>query len=274
MRVAVVQLSSQGDVACNLRQIKGWVRQAAEEGARLVALPENFALMGNAEEQTRIAEVLDGTVYGPILTQLADFAVASQIYILAGGMPEKSIERACYYNTSVLIGPTGEVEGKYRKLHLFDAVLKEGSRYEESRLFSPGPVDEQDLAPVLVDGVSVGMAICYDLRFPELFRLWTSRGARLIIVPAAFTLETGKAHWQVLLRARAIENQVYIMAPAQFGLHGEGRRTYGKSLIIDPWGDRVAQCSEEEGIAVATLCWDYQEYVRERIPCLAHRRLL
>ncbi len=280
MKAAVVQLSSQGDVEQNLRRVRALVGAAAGEGAELVVLPENFAFLGESEEDKRrvaepVASQLPPGERGPILQTLVELATKHRVHLVGGGMPERSEDPARPYNTSVLVAPTGELVATYRKIHLFDVDLPDGTSLKESNGSSAGAVPS--IAPLRRSGpvgdVPLGMTVCYDLRFPELFRKLVDGGARVVSVPAAFTLTTGKDHWHVLLRARAIEDQVFVLAAAQHGKHPRGRQTYGKSLIVDPWGDVLAQCGEGEGIAVARLDFAYQDRVRAALPCLAHRRL-
>jgi predicted amidohydrolase len=268
MHVAVVQLNVQDDVAANLQRVQHWVAQAAAAGAQLVALPENFAFMGEEARKRELAERLDGAFPGPILAALSESAAKHGVWIVGGGMPEASDDIARPYNTSVLVDPRGGIASKYRKVHLFDVSLPDGTLYRESAATSAG--SEPVTAEVL--GVRLGMSVCYDMRFPELYRRLVHEGARVITVPSAFTLMTGKDHWHVLLQARAIENQVYVLAPAQHGKHPRGRQTYGKSLIVDPWGEVIAQCSEGEGFAAATLDFGYQDRVRTALPSLLHRK--
>jgi len=271
LTAAVVQLSSQDDVAANLARATRWVSEAARAGASLVALPENFALMGEEQQKRGVAEDLTASSPGPIVTALAKAASTNEVFLVAGGMPEKSGDPDRPFNTSALFAPTGQLIASYRKIHLFDVDLPDGTKLEESRATGRGPAELGELPKV--GSVPLGMTICYDLRFPELYRALASKGARVVTVPAAFTLMTGKDHWHVLQRARAIENQVFILAPAQTGKHPHGRQTYGKSLIVDPWGDVLAQCGEGEGFAVARLDFAAQDRVRRALPCLAHRRL-
>jgi predicted amidohydrolase len=268
MHVAVVQLNSQDDVSLNLSRVKHWIEQAARAGAKLVALPENFAFMGEEANKREIAEHLDGAFPGPIANALVESARECRVWVLGGGMPERSDDPARPYNTSVLVDPQGAIAATYRKVHLFDVSLPDGTAARESAATSAGA----DPVTTEVLGVRLGLSICYDVRFPELYRRLVGQGARVVTVPAAFTATTGKDHWHVLLRARAIENQVYILAPAQHGKHPRGRQTYGKSLIIDPWGEVVAQCSEGEGFAAARLDFDYQDQVRTALPSLLHRK--
>jgi predicted amidohydrolase len=268
MRVAVVQLNTQDGVQENLARVRHWVAQAAAAGAQLVALPENFAFMGEEAQKRELAERLDGTSPGPILGCLAEAAAKHGIWLVGGGMPERSDDAARPYNTSVLVDPSGHVAATYRKVHLFDVSLPDGTSLRESAATSAGA--DAVSAPVL--GVRLGLSVCYDVRFPELYRRLVDQGARIVTVPAAFTLTTGKDHWYALLRARAIENQVYVLAPAQHGKHPRGRQTYGKSIVVDPWGEVVAQCSEGEGFACAQLDFAYQDRVRASLPSLLHRK--
>jgi predicted amidohydrolase len=272
MLVAAVQLSSQDDVAKNLERATTLVERAADAGARLVALPENFAFMGEEAARLAIAEPIDGRApRGAILEAVAAVAKRRSVWIVAGGMPAASDDPGRPYNASVLVAPSGEIAAVYRKIHLFDVSLADGTELKESAQTTPGP--DAHVAVTEVDGVPLGMTVCYDLRFPELYRRLGEAGARVVTVPAAFTLTTGKDHWHVLLRARAIENQVYVVAPAQHGKHPRGRQTYGKSLVVDPWGDVLAQAPEGEGFCVANLDFAYQDRVRRSLPCLSHRRI-
>jgi predicted amidohydrolase len=197
-------------------------------------------------------------------------AIDTGAWLLLGGFPERvpgHDDRLA--NTSVLLDPRGEVRAHYRKIHLFDVEVPGGHRFCESDTVVRGDT------PVLAETPwgRLALSICYDLRFPELYRKLTAEGARMIAVPSAFTRETGKDHWHVLLRARAIENQAYLIAPAQWGFHGGKRASYGHAMIVDPWGVVLAECGERDSVAVATLDFDYQDRVRANLPCLAHRRL-
>jgi predicted amidohydrolase len=266
VRVAVIQLSSQDNVADNLARVRQRVAEAAKLGAKLITLPENFAFTGGEDEKRKLAESIAAP--GPIVQTLLELARKHDVHLVAGGFPEQSADVQRPYNCSLMVNASGVVAA-YRKIHLFDVSLADGTSLQESTATLPG--NEPVVADVL--GVGVGMTICYDLRFPELFRALLDSGARIVTVPAAFTMTTGKDHWHVLLRARAIENQVYVLAPAQHGKHPLGRQTYGKSIIVDPWGDVIAQVSEGEGVAVADFDLGYQEGVRASLPCLLHRKL-
>lgn len=262
-----VQQSSQGDLAANLERAGELVGEAARRGARAVLLPENFAFLGDEEGKRAIAEDLD-RADGPIAVKLAAVAREHGVHVIAGGMPERSADADRPYNTCAVFGPDGRVSARYRKIHLFDVDLAE-RRYRESAATAAG-----DAAVVAdVGGLRVGLSICYDLRFPELYRALSAQGADVLVIPAAFTVTTGKDHWHVLLRARAIESQAYVVAAAQWGKHPGGRLTYGKSCIVDPWGEIVAQASEGEGVITAAIDPRYLAEVREKLPSLRHRKL-
>lgn len=267
LRAAAVQLQSTANVAANLDAVRSLCTRAAREfGAELIVLPENFAFQGVEADKRTAAEALDGS--GPIVSTLTALARELGVDLIAGGMPERSADPARPYNTSVHVGPDGRVVTRYRKVHLFDVDAGDGHAYRESAGTSPGD------APVTstVRDVEVGLSICYDVRFPELYR--SMKSARIVTVPAAFTAATGKDHWHVLLRARAIENQVFVIAAAQHGTHPETKRTtYGKSLIVDPWGDVLAQAPEGQGLALAELDFARQDAVRRAMPVASHRCL-
>jgi predicted amidohydrolase len=268
MRVAVVQLNTQDDILLNLSRAREWIARAAGAGAQFVTLPENFAFMGEEARKREIAERLDGAFPGPILSALCEEAAQRGVWVLGGGMPELSDDPARPYNTSVVVDPKGTIAATYRKVHLFDVSLPDGTSLRESAATSAG----SQAVTTEVLGIRVGLTVCYDVRFPELYRRLVDQGARIVTVPSAFTLTTGKDHWHALLRARAIENQVWVLAPAQHGKHPRGRQTYGKSLIVDPWGEVVAQCTEGEGFAIAQLDFEYQDRVRTSLPSLLHRK--
>jgi predicted amidohydrolase len=268
LRVAAVQMSSQDDVAHNLARARALAEEAAAAGAKLVALPENFAYLGDETGKRAIAEDVDAG-QGPITTEVRAVARDLGVWLVAGGMPERSGDVERPFNTSLLVDPAGAIVARYRKIHLFDVDTSDGKKYRESEATSAG----SDVTVADAAGIQLGMTVCYDVRFPELFRRLVAAGARLVTVPAAFTVPTGKDHWHVLLRARAIENQIYVVAPAQHGTHPKGRQTYGKSLVVDPWGDVVAQAAEGEGLCLAQLDTAYQDRVRAGLPCLAHKKL-
>lgn len=263
--IAAVQMTSGPDKARNVETATRLVKQAAALGARLVGLPENFSWMGPESERAQAAEPLEG----PTLARMAQLARELRLTLLAGSILEAGAPQGRCHNTSVLFGPEGQRLATYRKIHLFDVQVGDGQRYRESEGVAPGT---QVVAAPTELGV-LGLSVCYDLRFPELYRRLSAQGATLLAVPSAFTLMTGKDHWEVLLRARAIENQAYVLAPAQGGRHPDGRQTWGHALVVDPWGLVTARASEGEGLALAAVDPELQARVRRNLPCLQHRRL-
>lgn len=267
MRVAAVQLNSTADKARNLEAAERLVREAAGEGAELVALPEKWNLLGPGPELVAGAEPLDG----PTLTAVREWARSLGIALLAGSVAERSGDPERSYNTSVLIGQDGADLAVYRKIHLFDVDV-EGVAYRESDHERAG--DEVVVAdPVGEDGLALGMTICYDLRFPELYRALALGGAGLLSVPAAFTVPTGRAHWEVLLRARAIENQAFVLAPNQVGEAPPHYDSWGHSMIVDPSGVVLGLAEGREETVVLAECDPAErDRVREAMPLLASRR--
>jgi deaminated glutathione amidase len=263
VRVAAVQLNSNGDKARNLAAAERLVRAAATDGAELVALPEKWNLLASGEGMAAGAEALDG----PSLAAARGWARELGIHLLAGSIAERDRDGGRAFNTSVLIGPDGADLAAYRKIHMFD-VEAGGVVYRESDHEQPG----EEIVSAAVDGVELGLSVCYDLRFPELYRILAVRGARLIAVPSAFTAATGRDHWRVLLRARAIENQAFVLAPNQFGEAPPHYSSYGRSAIVDPWGVVLATAPDEECFVAAELDLAAQERIRERLPSLANRR--
>ncbi|MBX5482015.1 MAG: carbon-nitrogen hydrolase family protein [Myxococcaceae bacterium] len=263
--IAAVQMNSGADKARNVETAIRWIRDAARMGARLVGLPENFAWMGPEKERAQAAESLEG----PTLSRMAELARELKVTLLAGSIPETGAPGGRYYNTSVLFGPQGERLAVYRKIHLFDVEVGDGAKYRESEAIAPG----SEVVTADTELGRLGLSICYDLRFPELYRRLAEGGATIFAVPAAFTLMTGKDHWEVLLRARAIENQVWVFAPAQWGRHAENRQTWGHAMVVDPWGLVIARASDGEGIALGQVDPELQARIRRNLPCLQHRRL-
>jgi deaminated glutathione amidase len=264
VRVAAVQLNSSGDKARNLSAAERLVRAAAADGAELVALPEKWNLLASGAEMAAGAESLDG----PSLSAARAWARELGIHLLAGSIAERGEDAEDKaFNTSVLIGPDGVDLAVYRKIHLFD-VEAGGVAYRESEHEQAG----EEIVSAPLDGVELGLTVCYDLRFPELYRILAVRGARLIAVPSAFTAATGRDHWQVLLRARAIENQVFVIAPNQVGEAPPHYSSHGRSAIVDPWGVVLATAPDEGCFVAADLDLAAQERVRERLPSLANRR--
>ena len=247
---AVVQLNCTSDADANWRQAEYWIRRAASFGAEFVGTPENANYLGPHEEKVRLAEPFAG----PTCSRFSALASELNIHLLLGSFNERSSDGTRCRNTSVLFGPDGVRLAVYRKIHLFDVDVSEEVRFTESDTVQPG--DEVVVAETAL--ARVGMTICYDLRFPELYRHLVDAGAELVTVPSAFTMTTGREHWHALLRARAIETQCYVMAPAQWGRHDDGglRESYGHALIVDPWGTIVAQVSEGPGVALAEISLD------------------
>jgi predicted amidohydrolase len=264
VRVAAVQLQSTEDMDRNLADADRLTRAAAADGAELVVLPERLDIRGRAADYVALAEPLEGR---PV-TWARDTARELGIDIVAGSIAERREGHERVANTSVHAGPDGELKAVYRKIHMFDVEVG-GVAYRESE--HSEPADEIVLSET-AQGVGLGLTICYDLRFPELYRILALRGARIITIPAAFTRVTGEAHWEILLRARAIENQVFVIAPGQGRLPGPDRDSYGNSMIVDPWGEVLARAGGEGACFVAAdLDLDRQEEIREKLPSLANR---
>ncbi len=264
MRAAAIQLTATPDVAANLAAADGLVRRAAADGATLVLLPEKWSVLGHGAALRASAQPLDGAA----ITWAREVARELAIDLVAGSVAERVPGEEKLRNTSVHIGPDGEIRASYRKIHLFDVEV-DGTVYRESENEAPGD------APVLstgADGARLGLSICYDLRFPELYRALTVAGARILLVPAAFTLATTRDHWEPLLRARAIENQCFVVAANQIGEHEPGLRSGGRSMIVDPWGVVLAQASDQETVITADLDLARQDDIRRRLPALAGRR--
>jgi predicted amidohydrolase len=266
LRVGAVQLRSTNDLGSNLATCRAQVAHAAKDGAQLVILPENFAFLGRSEvDKLSSAEDLGS---GPVMTMLREVATAYGIWVIGGGMAELvPSDPKRTYNTAVVVDPGGRLVARYRKIHLFDVDIPGGAVLRESAVTVPGD------QPVVVQiaGVPVGLSICYDVRFPELYRrLVKDQGAEVLLVPAAFTAHTGAAHWHLLLRARAVEEQAWVVAPGQWGRHNEKRESFGHSLVIDPWGTIVAERAEGDGVVVATLDGDTVANRRAQMPCLRH----
>lgn len=261
--VAVVQLNASEDKAANVAKALSLIDRAAATGARLIALPEIWTYLGNPAGQRAAAEF----VPGDLTDILADRARRHGVYLHAGSIYERAEGEPRLFNTSVVFNPDGDIVARYRKIHLFDVVLDGVAEYQESLNVAPG----DEIVTFDLDGMTVGLAICYDLRFPELFRILALRGAEAIILPAAFTLMTGRDHWEVLIRARAIENEVFMIAPNQHGADPSGKWCYGRSVIVDPWGTVVATAADEDTIITAAIDRARVRKVRRQIPSLANR---
>jgi deaminated glutathione amidase len=264
VRAAAVQLTSTADRERNLATADRLTRAAAAAGAELVVLPEKWAVLGSPEETAAGAEPFDG----PALRWARDAARELGIDLLAGSIAERVPDREKGSNTSVHVGPDGEVHAIYRKIHMFDVEVA-GRTYRESEHEAGG---EEIVLSETAGGVELGLTVCYDLRFPELYRILAVRGARIITVPAAFTLPTTRDHWEPLLRARAIENQAFVIAANQIGEHAPGFRSGGRSMIVDPWGVVLAQAPDAETFIVAEIDLDRQAEIRRTLPSLANRR--
>ena len=265
LNVSVIQLNSQNDINKNIVKAKILINESLKNRPDLICLPEMFHCRGNVLEMLASADTIPGT----ILSHFMDLAKKHNVFILAGSICEKTTEKRKVYNSSVLINNMGEVQAKYRKIHLFKVNFNDVS-IDESITFKPGkkPVSTS------IDNFKLGLSICYDLRFPELYRIYNNNGVNILTVPASFTKPTGEAHWETLLRARAIENQAYVIAPNQTGNGAGNVPTYGNSMIIDPWGTVLARASEDkEEIISATLSLEDLSQVREKLPSLQHRVL-
>jgi deaminated glutathione amidase len=265
--VAAIQMTSTDNKAENLDQAEALIENAAKFQARLVSLPENFLFLAKPMTTAfSAAEAIDG----PSIKRLRDSAKKHRLWLSLGGFPEKIPQHDKIYNTHLLISDEGDICGQYRKIHLFTAKLPDGSVYDEASGVLPG----ENIVCLKTPFFSLGLSICYDLRFAHLYSALRDQNADVILVPAAFTEETGKAHWEVLLRARAIETQSYIVAAAQAGKHHENRSTHGHAMIVDPWGVIVAQCGKNNGLAIAEIDLDFVKNLRQQMPVWQHRRLI
>ncbi len=263
MRVAVIQMNSRDDKPANLAKADRLLAEAASRGAELAVLPELWTYLGPRDRHAQVAEAIPG----PTSDFLAGIARRHRFSLVAGSYLERVADQPRFFNTCLAMTPDGEIAARYRKLHLFDVDV-DGYSYRESTTMAPG----REVVAAELSGMPVGLTICYDLRFPELYRRLAVGGAKMITVPSAFTRETGKDHWEVLLRARAVENQVFILAAAQVGDHPPGKACYGNALIADPWGVVLARAAYQECVVTAELNLDYQEQVRKELPSLEHRR--
>jgi deaminated glutathione amidase len=263
---AAVQMQSGTDLGANLARARALAREAADRGAALIVLPEVFAWRGLRTQETEIPS----TIPGPVSDFLCRLAIDLRVTLVGGSFLERSAQEGKSHNTSLLVDPSGTIRGTYRKLHLFDVDLPGRVTVRESDARVPGA----EVVTVSTDLGTIGMSICYDLRFPELFRRLAIAGATIVTVPSAFTAHTGAAHWEPLLRARAIENQVYVIAPNQTGTSPHGFADHGHSMIVDPWGTVVARAGDGEAVITAAIDATVLTRVRREMPCLAHARLL
>jgi predicted amidohydrolase len=264
---AAIQLTSTSDVKENLASSEALIRRAAGHGAQLIVTPENTNYLGPHDHKVRIAEAMDG----PTVALFTSLAEELALHLVVGSFNERSEEPDRCYNTSIAIGPDGSLLGTYRKLHLFDVDCGPDIRFQESATTKPGDHPTLVRCPL----ATMGLSICYDLRFPELYRHYRDQGATLLTVPSAFTLTTGKDHWHPLLRARAIENQCFVIAAGQCGKHDDGglRESYGHSMIVDPWGHILAMAPDGPGLAMAEINLKDVEQIRNSMPLSSHRRL-
>jgi predicted amidohydrolase len=263
VRAAAIQLNATDDVDRNLETADRLVRQAAGLGAELVVLPETWTVMGAREQMIAGAQTLDGEA----ASWARAIAAEHGIDLVAGSFSERRVGVELLSNTSVHVDPRGEIAAIYRKIHLFDVEV-DGAVYGEASTYAPG---EEIVTTTLEPGTTAGLSICFDLRYPELYRILALRGAELLTVPSAFTLPTTRDHWEALLRARAIENQCFVVAPNQIGDHPGGLRSGGRSLIVDPWGLVLAGAADDEGVIVAELDFEALRRIRARLPTLARR---
>lgn len=263
--LAVLQMTSTDDVEKNLSIVGGLIERAAARGASVVVVPECFAFLGEHDgDVLRVAEPLTG----PLFARYRALAKQHGVVVCYGGFPERVEGAEKTFNAHVVVDEQGEIRAHYRKIHLFDLDIEGGPRLLESKATAPGDRLVTTSSPV----GTLGLAVCYDLRFAELFLGYRRAGADVILVPAAFTLTTGKEHWEVLLRARAIETQCYVAAAAQRGRHNAKRESFGHAMIVDPWGSVVAQCHDDTGLAIAEIDPAWTKSVRARLPVMEHRR--
>ena len=267
-RIACVQMASGADVAANLAAAGAALEQARARGAAVAVLPENFAFMG-AHERDKLA-VGEEVGSGPIQDFLAGASRRLGLWIVAGTIPLKTREPDRVAAACLAISAEGECVARYDKIHLFDVDVPGGQSYRESASIAPGALD---CVVVETPAGRIGLSVCYDLRFPELFRGLVAAGAEILAVPSAFTARTGEAHWETLLRARAIENQCYVAAPGQVGTHPGGRTTWGHSVVVDPWGRILEQCADGAGVIVADVPREPLLQLRRSFPALSHRRI-
>jgi len=262
--IAVLQMNSGEDKTANIETALRLIDDAAATGARMVVLPEIWTYLGNEDGNRANAEAIPG----PVTDALARKARQHGIYVHGGSILEQRAGEPKLFNTTVVFDPTGQLVATYSKMHMFDVVLDGVASYRESNTVQRG----EEIVTFDMDGTTVGLAICYDLRFPELFRILRLKGAEVIVLPAAFTMTTGKDHWEVLIRARAIENQVYMVSCGQFGPDSSGKWCYGRSLVADPWGTVIATAPDRECVLRATIDPEYLQKVRRQVPSVENRQ--
>ncbi len=266
-KVACIQFASGLSVHKNLMEISKYIKSSKELGADIVVLPENFALM--ASVNSNYLDIQEKYGDGYIQNFISDQAKKNKIWIVAGTIPIQSSIENKVFQTSIVFDSKGKLISSYNKVHLFDVnIIESKEKYKESDVFTPG----KNVTVVDTPFCRLGLAVCYDLRFPELFRKLSDIGVDLVCLPAAFTYITGKAHWEHLIKSRAIENLVYFAASAQGGYHLCGRRTYGHSMIVNPWGDTLAEISSKPGVIISTIDLKILNNLRKNFPCLDHKR--
>ena len=266
-RIAAIQMASGPNLSANLNEAGRLISYAVDSGADLVVLPENFVLMGM--EQTDFVKIKEPQGIGPIHEFLISMCTKHRVWIVSGTIPIEIDDPDRIRAACLLMNPEGEIVSRYDKIHLFDVVLDDGERYAESDIMEAG----KDIVVQDTPFGRIGFAICYDLRFPEMFRRMLDHGVDLIVVPSAFTAMTGKAHWETLVRARAIENLCYVVASAQGGYHANGRETHGDSMIVDPWGEIIDRLPGGSGFVIADLDLEKVKRIRKQFPALEHRKL-
>ncbi len=265
LKTAVIQVNSRDNPAENMANVERFLDQAADMGAQFAGLPEYWSYLGPYSGFDDAAQ----TIPGPFIERLQEKARKHKMIVHGGSIVERHPEIAGkFYNTCVLINRDGEIAARYRKIHLFDVKLNNGEKHYESERIVPG----NEVVTAEIDGITFGLAICYDLRFPELTRLLALRGAQILMMPAGFTMHTGRDHWEVLLRARAIENLCYVVAPAQVGMYPPNKQCFGRSMIVDPWGLVLAQAQDMPAVIMADLDLTRIDQARGQIPCLENRR--
>jgi len=262
MKIGLVQMNTQNDKARNQQAAEAAINSLADQGADLVMLPEMYNFLGLDEEKLLNAEPIPG----PSIDRLQRKAKEKGIFLHCGSILEKEGDK--FYNATVVFNRRGERVAFYRKIHLFDVEIPGGIVYKESAVVTPG----KEIVTFDCEGTTVGLSICYDLRFPEFYRRLADRGSSLILIPAAFTLMTGKDHWEPLIRARAIENVCYVAACAQWGFYPANNQCYGHSMVVNPWGTIISQARDGETVVLADLDFDYMDSIRAKLPALNHRR--
>ena len=267
--VAAIQMVSTDAISKNLELAERLIEEAVSKKAKLITLPENFPLIGKRDED-RLA-ITESHNDGPLQLFLSEQSKRYKVWLLGGTIPLKSNNPEKVFATSLLFNPSGDCIARYDKIHLFDVMLdgRDEESYRESKTFESG----NDVVVVKTEIGNIGLSVCYDLRFPEMYRKMHQKNVQIITAPSAFTATTGKAHWETLLRTRAIENLCYLIASNQGGIHVNGRETWGHSMIVDPWGEILAEVKEETGVAIAKIEINKQTNLRKRFPTLTHRKL-